>query len=317
MNIVDSNIVALAHDAMADEYDTIQDFWYTHLFKEIHAFILKSLKNSSDLTDRSVLDIGCGTGLQSFLYAEAGFNVLGIDLSEKLINKAKSKLSGFSYGNSDFSKDMINFHKEAQEFRGTRPRGNIEFIVGNAMDMKWYNKKYDFINCCGSVLSFVNNPEVVLQHLSNAMNSGSKLILETEMRYNLDLIWPLFDFMLFGNLGYEQSINDSLKNLLTPLHKNIQSVYPFPLENGKIVNLPMHLFSHMYLNRKFMQNNLIVLKNQSIHSISNMIPSTLYHDNKIIPKKILKFLTHLDSIIGKYKPFSLLGCSSLFELVKR
>ena len=46
---------------------------------------------------QKVLDIGCGTGFQSYLYAYGGSSVVGIDISEHRIklamNKRKSLLS--------------------------------------------------------------------------------------------------------------------------------------------------------------------------------------------------------------------------------
>ncbi|WP_440954244.1 class I SAM-dependent methyltransferase [Methanosarcina sp. Mfa9] len=38
-----------------------------------------------------ILDVGCGTGELSILFAEMGHEVTGIDLSEKMLEKAKSK----------------------------------------------------------------------------------------------------------------------------------------------------------------------------------------------------------------------------------
>ncbi|MDI6896279.1 class I SAM-dependent methyltransferase [Methanocella conradii] len=38
-----------------------------------------------------ILDVGCGTGEISLLLAEMGFKVTGIDLSDKMLEKARSK----------------------------------------------------------------------------------------------------------------------------------------------------------------------------------------------------------------------------------
>lgn len=41
-------------------------------------------------TDASVLDVGCGVGRVSHLLHEQGFNVVGVDISEPLVEKARS-----------------------------------------------------------------------------------------------------------------------------------------------------------------------------------------------------------------------------------
>lgn len=44
----------------------------------------------------SILDVGCGTGVLSFLLAEMGHTVQGIDLSEGMLNKAQEKAASKS-----------------------------------------------------------------------------------------------------------------------------------------------------------------------------------------------------------------------------
>ncbi|MFP3985442.1 MAG: class I SAM-dependent DNA methyltransferase [Candidatus Bathyarchaeia archaeon] len=41
---------------------------------------------------KSILDVGCGTGNHGILFAEKGYSVVGIDLSEVMINQAKKKV---------------------------------------------------------------------------------------------------------------------------------------------------------------------------------------------------------------------------------
>jgi ubiquinone/menaquinone biosynthesis C-methylase UbiE len=44
---------------------------------------------------KRVLDIGCGTGFQSFLYAFGGSFVVGVDVSENMIKSAMNKRKSF------------------------------------------------------------------------------------------------------------------------------------------------------------------------------------------------------------------------------
>ena len=51
----------------------------------------QALKNVLPKSKLKVLDVGCGTGEMSLLLAEMGHQVTGIDLSEKMLQKARSK----------------------------------------------------------------------------------------------------------------------------------------------------------------------------------------------------------------------------------
>jgi 2-polyprenyl-3-methyl-5-hydroxy-6-metoxy-1,4-benzoquinol methylase len=56
-----------------------------------------------------ILDIGCGTGFQSFLYAFGGSSVVGIDVSENMIKSAMNKRKSF-LANDKLILFPANFH---------------------------------------------------------------------------------------------------------------------------------------------------------------------------------------------------------------
>ena len=58
---------------------------------------------------KSVLDVGCGTGGHSIRFAERGYNVVGIDLSDVMINQAKRKVKGRRLPIEFFVQDLRNF----------------------------------------------------------------------------------------------------------------------------------------------------------------------------------------------------------------
>jgi ubiquinone/menaquinone biosynthesis C-methylase UbiE len=62
----------------------------------------------------NVLDIGCGTGRTTVPLYKKGFNVIGIDFSKTMINKAKSKYS------------------------------HIDFRIGNACDLEFSDDGFDY-----------------------------------------------------------------------------------------------------------------------------------------------------------------------------
>jgi len=58
-------------------------------FSRLHYSIATDIINTYN--PKIVLDVGCGTGFQSFLHASAGAFVVGIDIADKLIEVAEKK----------------------------------------------------------------------------------------------------------------------------------------------------------------------------------------------------------------------------------
>ena len=67
-------------------------------------FVYKKIKNKKG----NFLDIGCGNGRDSFFFNKKGFNVTGIDISEKAIKKnSKHKFKNLHFIKFDIGKNKI------------------------------------------------------------------------------------------------------------------------------------------------------------------------------------------------------------------
>ena len=76
-----------AYESLAAAYDGLTtDVDYEAVF----AFFQKILRKNGKAPDR-VLDLACGTGSMSVLLAEAGYGVLGADISEEMLTVAAQK----------------------------------------------------------------------------------------------------------------------------------------------------------------------------------------------------------------------------------
>lgn len=106
-----------------------------------HLEVLKEINWKS----KSVLDVGCGTGLFSFLCAKKGGNVLGIDYADEAIDLAKKTY----------------FHK------------NLEFKKMNAIEI---NEKYDVIVSIGT-LEHMDHPFELLKLLKTHLKKNGKIII--------------------------------------------------------------------------------------------------------------------------------------------
>lgn len=284
--------VMTVHDAMASEYDRIVDPWYTHLYERVHTFLL-----GTDLEPGVALDVGCGTGLQSHLLASRGWRVHGFDRSPELVSVAERKSTPlWGRPESYFERDMARFEGGSGRYAPT-------FTVGRAEDPTQY-RQADLLVCVGSVLNFVPDVDLVLSY----MRAARRVVLEVEMKHNLDLLWPIADRLLGGRLGYDQTMSQSIRNLVTP--GDVEITYPFELQDGTRLELPMRLFDRRSLLQRFERQGFKVKRQGCIHSVSNVIPSTIMHRMKSPIRPLLA----IDRVLSQSWPFSRLGSSALFEL---
>ncbi len=106
-------------DRIAEEFDNIYDNKGSfstrisnRLFRKgMHERIAIALKECGDLENKSVLDIGCGSGRISFMLAEKGAKVTGIDYSNSMIDLAKKyqlqfKNNSIQFNCCDFMQDF-------------------------------------------------------------------------------------------------------------------------------------------------------------------------------------------------------------------
>ncbi|MBI2651918.1 class I SAM-dependent methyltransferase [Candidatus Woesearchaeota archaeon] len=93
-----------------ESYDkTVQEYAKNvgklHPYKESKIFL--SLINKNSL----ILDLGCGSGRDSKIFADKGYKVIGIDLSRKMIETAKKLVKNVDFRIMDMMK--LDFKKES------------------------------------------------------------------------------------------------------------------------------------------------------------------------------------------------------------
>ncbi|MEO1053268.1 MAG: methyltransferase domain-containing protein [Bacteroidota bacterium] len=95
-----------------------------------------------------VLDVGCGNGIISLHLGHLGYDVQGIDVSEKAIEKAKA----------------------ANKF------DNVSFKTLSAEELAASGETYDVI-ICSEVLEHLDQPGSLLEKLHESLKEGGKLIV--------------------------------------------------------------------------------------------------------------------------------------------
>lgn len=110
-----------------------------------------------------VLDVGCGSGLQSVYLAGHADEVIGIDLSKELIDVAKERCKAFP---------------------------NARFQVANACQLPFVDKSFDLIVSYGDVLShIVEGYEEAVSEMARVAKPGAIVTLETDTKWNFGIFY--------------------------------------------------------------------------------------------------------------------------------
>lgn len=307
--------VVFIFNEMRDDYDDLRDLWYSWLFSRLHFYIAKHVICKWDQAPRKVLDVGCGTGLQSFLYGMAGAKVSGIDIADELVSVAREKISIFE--------PRFPFSLFVPHFRFVTKYDNAishliaakagpgkyvppKFDVADATNLPFQDESFDHVNCCGSTLSFIKDYDKGLAEIARVLKRGGTFVLEVEAKYNFDLLWTVLDPLVFGALGFETSLKEAMGILFSSPGSHVTIDYPFG-DMKDPVYMDIWLFSGSRLKRDLSRHGLRVEKTSSIHSITNLIPSTFLDSND--PSKPLVAAFRFLARIEESLPARIPGCS--------
>jgi ubiquinone/menaquinone biosynthesis C-methylase UbiE len=308
--------VSQIFDDMREEYDQIEDLWYSWLFSRLHWFLALDVADRWTRPPRDVLDVGCGTGLQSFLYSGLGCQVLGVDISGALVEEARSKVLTRSLRLDDWSPFPARHPFVAEYARKTRatliqrfghPEPILpEFAVATALALPVATGSVDHVNCCGSVLSLVEDLPAALNEMARVLRPGGTFFLEVEARWNPDLIWPFVDLLVGGRLGFQTSLAEAMKGIGGPVQGPLQIEYPFGEADAPVV-MPLTLHTRSSLGGQLRNAGMMLDRWRTIHSWTNLVPSTLLDspDPSAFIRKAFRVLSGLEQHLPGHWP----GCS--------
>lgn len=110
------------------------------------------LKACGDVSNKRILDVGCGDGVSSRLLADQGANVIGLDASQKQIELAGKK--------------------ELENSQG------INYLQADMADMPVFRPKFDLVTACLSIhyCSSYEMLEAVFKNISNNLKNEGKFV---------------------------------------------------------------------------------------------------------------------------------------------
>jgi MPBQ/MSBQ methyltransferase len=225
-------------DAMAASYDDLEP-WYEHLYAVLHALMRAELAPPAGPRRPRALDAGCGTGFQTAILLELGYETLGVDLSPALLRVAGLRCAG------------------------------ARLVQGDVEALPWGDEAVDLVVACGSTLSFVPRPERAIAEIARVLRPDGRILLDVEHRWSLDLVWRLASSLAGDALGYGATAREARRAFAPPLWKGIWIDYPgYPR---------LRLFTRAELDRLLGEAGLVPLRAWGLHSVTNVIPSTVLH----------------------------------------
>lgn len=109
--------------------------------------------NSTINPQTSVLDVPCGQGRHSFVFADLGYQVTGIDFSSKQIALAKNHI-----------KDLKTENCQVKSY-------NLSFKEGNMLDLSTYQIKYDIVTCLWNSWGYFEEVQQNWEALKQLLNA--------------------------------------------------------------------------------------------------------------------------------------------------
>lgn len=140
------------HEKIREHYDSVADTYddhYNHVTRGIpyhdhlSDYLIRALPAQGDL-----LDIGCGTGLFVEKYLRHGGTATGLDISEKMLGKARERCP------------------------------ICEYIAGNGEALPFRDHSFDAISSL-LVFSYVKNPDVMLDEAYRVLRPGGGIAICT------------------------------------------------------------------------------------------------------------------------------------------
>jgi MPBQ/MSBQ methyltransferase len=252
-------------DAMADDYDRLEP-WYAHLYAVLHPLLVAALTPPRDGRPRRALDGGCGTGLQTALLEGLGYAAHGVDVAPRLLDAARRRLA--------------------------RPA----LAVGALEDLPYRAASFDVAVCCGSTLSFVDDPAAALRELARVLRPRGRLFLECEHRFSLDGGWALVSALTGDSLGYGLSVGAAWRQLARRPRQGCTVEYP---GYGRL-----RLFTRGELAAMLAGAGLGPLRWWGIHALTNLIPSTVLHRERLgrPMAAVFRTLAAVDARLAAFPP---------------
>ena len=175
-----------AYSSFAQVYDLFMDNVPYEEWSEYVIALLKEEKIENGL----VLDLGCGTGKMTRLLADAGYDMIGIDNSEEMLEIAREYEYGEMYMDAEeftMAEDELETEDEEQYVPDDdlNERRKILYLLQDMREFELYGTVRAVISICDS-MNYILEEEDLLQVfklVNNYLDPGGIFIFDMNTRY--------------------------------------------------------------------------------------------------------------------------------------
>ena len=239
-----------SYSAFAYVYDELMD----NVPYDAWAEYLIGLLKENGVEDGLVCELGCGTGQMTRRLAAAGYDMIGIDLSEEMLDVAREQEYGACEGEGGFDEEETDGFVEPsilylqQDMRSFELYGTVSAVVSICDSMNYMTSDEDLLQVFRLVNNYLDKDGVFIFDM-NTEYKYKELMGDTtiaENREDVSFIWEnLYDeekrlneycLTLFAKVEAEDEDEENGESGRTALYEKYEEVHlqrAYPLEEVK------------------------------------------------------------------------------------
>ena len=165
-----------AYTSFAQVYDLFMD---NVPYEEWSRYVISLLKEDG-ISDGLVLDLGCGTGKMTRLLAAAGYDMIGIDISEDMLDIARE----YQYA-ADEMESECGETDAVSDAEFAEPENNILYLLQDMREFELYGTVRAVISICDSMNYILEEDELlqVFRLVNNYLDPRGIFIFDMNTRY--------------------------------------------------------------------------------------------------------------------------------------
>lgn len=250
------------YDEIANEYDSLMEksLFYKHLQSQEMNLLLNNIEKA--FNGECALDVGCGSGKYSILLARMGYRVYGVDVSEKMIERAYANATNNNLSKSKEKRDWINF--------------SIKFLTKDVRDLN-FPLKFDVIVAFGSFLNHVNEWERIIKLFNKVLKPNGHLLMSIDNVYGIDNFLPTIHRSTLKDLFVDRILDllDFLKSAIRIKTIRQEAYWPIYVQNRNFL-LRLYYRSIPELENILEVNGFKIIEKRGVNILTCFLPWIMY-----------------------------------------